>query len=114
MSNHFCLSCGHEFPSAGAKFKPDRVGLFIFTGIGLLGVAFAVVCGVLAAMSDPQERLDFLWYAGLSLVGGLVSIGVGRALGKGMYAYCPACGKAMALPSESNSAKYEKRKRGLT
>ena len=111
MASLYCLGCGHEFPAEGARRKPDRVGLFLFGGIGALlaatGAAALIAIVTSLLPGGPQQ----LWYGLLAILAGLGGIGIGRSLGKGLYSYCPACGKGMALPSESRSAKLDKRKR---
>jgi hypothetical protein len=58
--------------------------------------------------------LDYVWYGVLAVLVGLAGIGIGRSLGKGLYSFCPSCGKGMALPSESRSARDMKRRKTAT
>jgi uncharacterized protein (DUF983 family) len=112
MASLYCLNCGHEFPAEGAKKKPDRVGLIIFTTIGVLVLLFGVLCFAVVVPLYADRRMDFMWYGVLAILAGLGGIGIGRGLGKGVYSFCPSCGKGMALPSESRSAQDVKRKKG--
>jgi len=111
MANLYCLNCGHEFPAEGAKKKPDRSGLVIFSTIGTLALVLSVII-FMVAVPMYSEHMQMAWYGILAAIVGLGGIGLGRALGKGMYSFCPACGKGMALPSQCKSAQDMKRKKG--
>ncbi len=114
MGTLYCLNCGHEFPEEGARRKPDRTGKWIFGTIGILAIAFGLLCFALALINGADSRMYFLGYGAMAVVAGLIALGLAAGLGKGMYFYCPQCNKGMSLPSQTKSAKLDKRKRGLS
>src|SRR5689334_10538947 len=102
MASLTCLGCGHEFPAEGARRKPDPVGRVIAAVLAGASVLAAAAC---FWVGQPV-------YGVMSGACAVMLAGLAVTLGKGFYAFCPACGKGMGVSSESASARAMKKKKG--
>ena len=115
MKNYYCINCNHEFPVEGATLKPEIGSMILMVTIGLLAAAAGVGLLLLTLITDwlsDEVRGKFMMYGAAAIGLGLLFAGLVKSVGKGVYAYCPACKLPRGMSSDSPDAKLARRKAG--
>lgn len=110
--NLYCLNCGHEFSSLGARKKVDKSGTvlgFVVGGLLVVGGIW-VLWAALTEWIAHEHRTRLVIYAIVGIVAGILSAFAGWGSRKGYLTYCPKCNEPRGVFADSPDAKHAKKK----